>query len=130
MERELQHSYFCDNMIRVLNERKNPGKVRCDRVSSKKSLAVGDKDSQLGDPASLTGTNLLNLNVGESITPGENEQVRRVDMLSQTKINETKKRGKGYIANDYTTIYSPNGQPMQKTPLNKKALQVHKVEHW
>ena len=84
MERELQHTFFCDNMIKVLNERKNPGKKRCDHVSSKKSLAIGDKDSQVaGDPAALTGTNLLNLNVNESLTPAENDQVRRVDMISK-----------------------------------------------
>ena len=84
MERELQHTFFCDNMIKVLNERKNPGKKRCDHVSSKKSLAIGDKDSQAaGDPAALTGTNLLNLNVNESLTPAENDQVRRVDMISK-----------------------------------------------
>ena len=84
MERELQHTFFCDNMIKVLNERKNPGKKRCDHVSSKKSLAIGDKDSQAaGDPAALTGTNLLNLNVNESLTPADNDQVRRVDMISK-----------------------------------------------
>lgn len=31
---------------------------------------------------------------------------------------------------DYTTVFSPNGQATQRTPLNRQALQVHKVEHW
>ena len=70
-QRELQHTYFCDNMLKVLNERRNPGKRACDRQSSKKSL--GDKDSQVaaGEQNAITGTNLLNLNVNESLTPTE-----------------------------------------------------------
>ena len=31
---------------------------------------------------------------------------------------------------DCTMVYQPNGQSMQRTPLNKQALQMHKVEHW
>ena len=61
-------------MLKVLNERRHPGKRACDRVSSKKSLAVGDKDSQqaAGDQTNtLNGANLLNLNVTESLTPTE-----------------------------------------------------------
>ena len=88
MERELQHTFFCDNMIKVLNERKNPGKKRCDHVSSKKSLAIGDKDSQAaGDPAALTGTNLLNLNVNDSLGQDDSDQVRRGDLLAQGKLD-------------------------------------------
>ena len=82
-------------MIKVLNDRKNTGKVRCDRVSSKKSFAFGEKDSQFGgDPASLTGTNLLNLNVQDSLTPADDDKLRRVDILSQKKLNETKPKDK------------------------------------
>ena len=30
-QRELQHTYFCDNMLKVLTERRHPGKRACDR---------------------------------------------------------------------------------------------------
>ena len=61
-------------MLKVLNERRHPGKRACDRQSSKKSLGdKGDKDSHVaaGEQNALTGTNLLNLNVNESLTPTE-----------------------------------------------------------
>ena len=84
MQRELQHTFFCDNMIKVLNERRHPGKRACDRQSSKKSLAVADKDSHAADATgALTGANLLNLNVNESLTPTENEQMRRQDLIEK-----------------------------------------------
>ena len=75
-QRELQHTYFCDNMLKVLTERRNLGSKRAfERQSSKKSLGEkGDKDSQMaaaGDQNALTGTNLLNLNVNESLAPTE-----------------------------------------------------------
>ena len=65
-------------MIRVLNDRRNPGKRKTDTISSKKSNQ-GDKESQ-ADQNALTGNNLLNLNVNESIGDSVNDQVRRVDL--------------------------------------------------
>ena len=31
---------------------------------------------------------------------------------------------------DCTAVYLPNGQQVNKTPLNKAALKQHNVEHW
>ena len=33
-------------------------------------------------------------------------------------------------APNFTTVYMPNGQSMQRSPLSKKALQKHNVEKW
>lgn len=114
-------------MLRVLNDRKHPGKRACDRISSKKSF--GDKGSEAPDYNALTGTNLLNLNVNDSLGVSEVDQVRRGDLVGTEKQNQSKPLRKGQSV-DCTTIYSPNGQSLQKNPLNKQALQVHKVEHW
>ena len=75
-------------MIRVLNTRRHPGKQalpRGDRQSSKRSLGA-DKDSQ-ADQNALTGTNILNLNVNDSLGQDDSDQVRRGDLLAQGKLD-------------------------------------------
>jgi hypothetical protein len=42
-------------------------------------------------------------------------------------VNKTGRNGKGV---DCTTFYLPNGQQVQKTPLNKTALKAYHVDHW
>ena len=136
MQRELQHTLLCDHVLSVLND-KHP---RCrrhsgDKLSTSRKSFDGDSHHSPRDAANnnaaLTSNNLLSLNFVPDInkaaeineTPKLSRRGDRLDRNYNPSAFQAKKQdNKGGVGGDYTTVYMPNGQPMQMSPLNKASL--------
>ena len=138
MQRELQHTLLCDHVLSVLND-KHP---RCrrhsgDKLSTSRKSFDGDSHHSprdaAGNNAALTSNNLLSLNFVPDIlkdnkaaeindTPKLSRRGDRLDRNYNPIALQSKKQDKGGANGDYTTVYMPNGQPMQMSPLNRVNL--------
>ena len=100
-----------------------------------------ESNAEGGPRASIynDGGNPLNLNLPNEAersiqTPGRSSARGGITSKDASPKDQTtrykKSRNVASKTADYTTVYLPNGQSFQKTPLNKKDLQKFNVEHW